>query len=227
MSLFSSQLKNITPKEAIHLQKELFKSASLSPPKKRPETVAGADVSLEWHGDTVFAGIIVLTFPALEVVEYALAKEKVDFPYIPGLLSFREIPALLKAWDKLVAKPDVTLLDGHGIAHPRRTGIATHFGIVTDSATLGVAKNKLYGKYNEPELEAGKFSDLLDPKTSEKIGAVVRTKDRVKPVFVSPGNKISHREAVEIALETTRSYKLPEPTRLAHNLTNEFRRGQI
>lgn len=218
---------SLPPKEAIELQQELKERISLEPLSSEPHLIAGADVSLEWHGDTAFAGIIVLTYPELEVVEQALAERKIDFPYIPGLLSFREIPALLDAWEKLKTKPDITFVDGHGIAHPRRMGIASHFGLVTDSPTIGVAKNKLFGEYLEPDPGAGSFSYLSDKKTGERIGAVVRTKTGVKPVFVSPGHKISLEEAVEMVLGSTLKHKLPEPTRLAHDLTNRFRRGEI
>ncbi len=215
---------SITPKEAVRAQKELREKINLASLGKIPHLIAGADVSLEWRGDTAFAGIVVLSYPDLEVVETSTVKRELHFPYIPGLLSFREIPALLEAWEQLKTKPELVVVDGHGIAHPRRTGIATHFGLATDIPTIGVAKNKLYGTYAEPGAEAGSFLYLYDEKTNEYIGGVLRTKVNVKPVFVSPGNKISLDESLELILSVTRKHRLPEPTRLAHNLVNDFRK---
>lgn len=227
MPFSPSQFKNISPKEAIQTQNSLREQISLEPLSKEINLIAGADISLEFHGDTAFAGIVVLSFPELKVVDRSLIKQKINFPYIPGLLSFREIPALFEAWENLKTKPDITVVDGHGIAHPRRMGIAAHFGLATDSPTIGIAESKLVGKYEEPALEAGSFSYLYDEKADEKIGAVVRTRTNVKPVFVSPGNKISLDQSIEIALAAARGYKLPEPTRQAHNTVNAFRRGEI
>lgn len=222
-----SQFESITPKEAIQFQKKLRERIRLEPLKKEPALIAGADVSLEWNGDTAFAGIVVLSFPELKVVESAFARRPITFPYIPGLLSFREIPALLEAWGKIKNKPDVTIVDGHGIAHPRRTGIATHLGLATQSPTIGCAKKKLVGSFAEPGTEAGSMSEIYDKKTEETLGYALRTKTNIKPVFVSPGNNITLQESVDIVLRSTKGYKLPEPTRLAHNLTNAFRRGEI
>lgn len=218
---------NLTPKEAIESQKKLRELIRLVPLKKKPGTIAGVDVSFNKFEKDVYAGIIVLSYPELEVLEYSIVKEIVNFPYIPGLLSFREIPPLLKCWEKLKIKPDVVVVDGHGIAHPRRLGIATHFGLVTGVPTIGCAKSLLYGKFKDPASNAGAKEKLLDPKTGEQIGIVFRTKNKVKPVFVAPGNKITFKEAEDIVLKTLRGYRLPEPTRLAHKLVNEFRLGKL
>jgi deoxyribonuclease V len=147
------------------------------------------------------------------------------FPYIPGLLSFREIPALYAAWQALTEKPDVLAMDGHGINHPRRLGIATHFGLITGQATLGFAKNHLTGNYREPGPQKGDFSNVIDQ--GEKIGYVLRTRKRVKPIWVSPGHKISMNQSLEIALHCSRGLRIPEPTRQAHLMVNELRRGEI
>ncbi|MDQ2753160.1 MAG: endonuclease V, partial [Bacteroidota bacterium] len=142
-------------------------------------------------------------------------------PYIPGLLAFREVPALSKAWENLTRKPDVLVLDGHGIAHPRRMGIATHFGIALQTPTMGCAKSLLTGKYVEPGMEAGSVSDLFHK--DELIGKVLRTKKNVKPVFISPGNLITMDESLELIKQCVGKYRIPEPTRLAHLFVNELR----
>lgn len=218
---------NLTPKEAIESQKKLREKIKLVPLKKKIKTIAGLDVSFNKFEKDVYAGIIVLSYPELKVLEKVCVKSVVDFPYIPGLLSFREIPPLLKCWQKLKRKPDIVVVDGHGIAHPRRLGIATHFGLVTGVPTIGCGKSLLYGKYKEPTLNAASESPLFDPKTNEQIGIVLRTKRNVKPIFVAPGNKITLKESREIIQVTLRGYRLPEPTRRVHNLVNDFRRGKI
>src|SRR5690606_34222870 len=187
---------DLPPKEAIALQKTLREQVSLKPLRKTVRTVGGADVSMNRFGKVAFAGIIVLSYPDLEVVDYATVETPITFPYIPGLLSFREIPALLLAYQKLKLKPDLLMLDGQGIAHPRRLGIATHFGLYTDQPTIGAAKSLLTGIFDEPPPLFGEHSLLRDPKTGEVIGTAVRTKDKVKPMIVSPGHLITLEEAV-------------------------------
>jgi deoxyribonuclease V len=218
---------HVSPAEAREIQKGLQEQVRVEPLKKEVTTIAGADISTEWHGSTAYAGFVVLSYPDLTPVNHALAQYELNFPYIPGLLSFREIPALLEAWEKLATKPDLVMIDGHGIAHPRRLGIATHFGLVADVPTIGVAKHVLTGNFTEPNQAAGSHSHLKDPKTGEVIGAVVRTKVNTKPVFVSPGYRTSLEDAIRFTLAATRDYKLPETTRQAHNLVNAFRRGEL
>lgn len=218
---------NLTPKQAIESQKQLRELIRLTPLKKKPKIIAGVDVSFNKLEKDVYAGIIVLSYPELEVLEKVCVKSIVDFPYIPGLLSFREIPPLLKCWEKLKVKPNVVIVDGHGIAHPRRLGIATHFGLVTGVPTIGCGKSLLYGIYKEPNLEAGSEEKLIDPKTGEQIGIILRTKNNVKPVFIAPGHNVTFPEAKDIIFKTLRGYRLPEPTRLAHNLVNEFRKESL
>lgn len=218
---------DLPPKEAIALQKALRDSIRLEPLKKEIRTIGGADVSLNRFGKTAYAGVIVLSFPDLQVIDYATSKAEIGFPYIPGLLSFREIPALLSAYEKLRIKPDLLMADGQGIAHPRRLGIASHFGLLIDRPTIGAAKSLLTGAFEEPAAEAGSIALIHDRKTDETIGAAVRTKHKVKPMIVSPGHLVTLEEAAAIVLRSTRGYRLPEPTRLAHELVNRARRGEL
>jgi len=159
-----------------------------------------------------------------ELIETATAWQKITFPYIPGLLSFRESPACLAAVEKLKAEPDAFMIDGQGIAHPRRFGIASHLGLLFDRPTVGCAKSRLTGSFEEPGSEKGAYSPLKD--NQEVIGAAVRTRANVEPVFVSVGNKCLLEDAIEITLAWTTKYRIPEPTRLAHQLVSkklEFR----
>ncbi len=212
---------NITPAEAIAQQKELRERLQIEPLTKEITTIAGADISFNKYSTTVYAGIVVMQFPSLQVIETAGVTDETSFPYVPGLLAFREVPALSKAWEKLNQKPDVLVLDGHGIAHPRRMGIAAHFGVVMQTPTLGCAKSLLTGKYEEPAQEAGSVTDLWSKE--ERIGKVLRTKKNVKPVFISPGNFLSMEHSLAIIQQCVRKYRIPEPTRMAHNFVNELR----
>lgn len=215
---------NASMKEAVEIQKELRSRVDVKKLKIRPRLVAGVDVSSNRFSNELFAGVVVLSFPELREVDAAFAKHTTTFPYVPGFLSFREIPALLKAFAKLKTKPDVLCVDGQGIAHPRRLGIATHLGLELDIPSVGFAKSLLYGTGNEPAPEAPAFAYLYDKK--EIIGARVRTKTRCKPMIVSPGHRIDVDGSVKLALETVRGYRIPEPTRLTHNAVNAFRRGE-
>jgi deoxyribonuclease V len=214
---------DVTPKQAIEIQKELRQEVRLVPLRSRPRFVGGCDMSMNRFAQEGFAGFVTLTYPKLELVDYAVVKDDIHFPYIPGLLSFREIPMLLKAWEKLEKKPDVLLVDGVGYAHPRRVGIATHLGLVLGISTIGCAKSVLVGKYDEPGEEPGSVSYLYDK--GEVVGAALRIKANVKPMFISPGHLIMLEESLEIVKSCTRKHRLPEPTRLAHNTVNEYRRA--
>lgn len=216
--LINIDWEQVTPEEAVALQKKLRDRVRLEDDFGEVKTVAGVDVSIRrgWAEGT--CGIVVLSFPELEVIETQTHKQPITFPYIPGLLAFREIPIFLKTYEKLSIKPNILFFDGHGYAHPRRMGIATHAGIILDHPTIGCAKSKLIGYYTEPAREAGSMSPLIEHK--EQIGVVLRTKDGVNPVFISPGNKISFESAVRFALACSRGYRIPEPTRLAHNLVS-------
>src|ERR1700712_4724244 len=152
---------HLSPAEAVAIQKELRQQLNLSPLQKEITTIAGADISFNKYSTTVYAGIVVLQFPSLQVIETKAVVDITEFPYIPGLLAFREVPALSKAWEALTIKPDVLVLDGHGIAHPRRMGIATHFGLVMQTPTIGCAKSVLTGKFIAPPNEPGAYTDLI------------------------------------------------------------------
>lgn len=214
---------NLSPKEAIAVQKELRSHVRLVPLTKEPSLIGGCDVSMNRFAKEGFAGFVTLSYPALEQINYAVVKDTIPFPYIPGLLSFREIPMLMKAWEKLETKPDMLLVDGVGIAHPRRLGIATHLGLTLNIPTIGCAKSVLTGAYEEPGNTPGEYTPLIDLKTKEVIGAALRTKTNVKPVFISPGHLITLEDSLRIVTQCVRKHRLPEPTRFAHNTMNRYR----
>jgi deoxyribonuclease V len=214
---------NLTPREAIELQKRLKDEVRLAPLTSKPVLIGGADVSMNRFAKEGFAGFVTLSFPDLSLIDHAVTKETIPFPYVPGLLSFREIPMLLSAWEKLSTKPDVLIVDGIGIAHPRRLGIASHLGLMLNLPTIGCAKSVLTGSYEEPSNERGATSPLQDRKTGEVIGMALRTRENCKPVFVSPGHLITLKESVELVMNCVTKYRLPEATRYAHNTVNEYR----
>lgn len=220
-----NQYNNISIAEATQIQQELRTKISLEPFHKNIKTIAGADISFNKFSTTVYAGIIILNFPQLIPIAYSLVKTEVYFPYVPGFLAFREVPALLKAWEQLPQKPDVLVVDGHGIAHPRRMGIAAHFGSLTQQVSVGCAKKILFGRYEEPNFKRGSFNAIYDKQ--EIIGWALRTKDKVKPVFVSPGNGMSIEDSKNIITSCMGKYRIPEPTRLAHETVNLFRLGKL
>ncbi len=186
-------------------------------------TVAGADLAFDPATDTAFAGVIVYRFPGLVEIERRMARRKLRFPYVPGLLSFRESPVLLAAFAKLRHEPDLILIDGHGCAHPRRFGIACHLGILFDKPTIGCAKSLLVGKYDEPGERAGSQSPLL--LGSERVGTVLRTRDNVKPIFVTQGNRVSLDSAVRMVLACVDGFRIPKPTREADHYVRDLRRA--
>ena len=179
-------------------------------------TVAGVDASYREIGR---AAIAVFSFPDLTLLEEVTATRKAPFPYIPGLLAFREGPVALAAYERLAIQPDLLLFDAHGYAHPRRMGLASHLGVYLDRPSIGCAKSRLTGKYEEPGPESGAWSPLLS--RGEEIGRVVRTKARTKPIFVSVGYRVTLPLAVEVVLRCVRGYRLPEPTRIADRLTRQ------
>jgi deoxyribonuclease V len=215
---------DLSPTEAVAVQKGLRDRVVLRPLPRDVRIVAGADISFDKYSDIIHAGFVVLRLPELEVVETAGVTTRTRFPYVPGLLSFRETPALIEAWERVSVRPDVVVLDGQGLAHPRRFGIACHVGLLFDLPAVGFAKTLFVGKYEEPAASAGSTSPLVD--RGETIGAVVRTKDRTNPIFVSPGHLADTESAVALALRTTTRYRIPEPTRLAHLFVNALRRGE-
>jgi deoxyribonuclease V len=215
---------DVTPKEAIEIQQRLRSMVSVAGLDKEPRLVAGCDISFDKGSDVVYAGIVVLELPALAEVGRSTTIAQAKFPYIPGLLSFRESPALLEVWERLEVQPDLVMIDGQGYAHPRRFGIASHFGVLIGLPTVGCAKTVLVGKYEEPDAKAGSYSPLID--REELIGAALRTQDGVNPVFVSVGHRINLESAIEVVLHCTTDYRIPEPTRQAHLLVNALRRGE-
>jgi deoxyribonuclease V len=216
---------DLTPKEAVALQRELAGRVVTNTPVSPCKLIAGADCSYNRFSSTMYAGVVVLRADDLTVVERQGAVGQATFPYVPGLLSFREIPILLEAFANLEHKPDLVVYDGHGIAHPRRVGIASHLGICLTLPVAGCAKTRLVGDYHEPGREAGSSSLLID--RDAFIGRVVRTKTGVKPLFVSVGHLIDIDSAVHWVLATIRQHRLPEPTRLAHLFVNQLRRGEV
>ena len=215
----------LSPSEAVALQDELRLQIRLQPYEGPLQTIGGADISFNKFSDTVYAGIVVLAYPTMEVLERHWLRTSATFPYIPGLLAFRELPALLEVWDGLRQKPDILVLDGHGIAHPRRMGIAAHFGVVAGHPAIGCGKTRLTGSFEPPGPEPGSLSRLM--LRGAHIGDVLRTKARCNPVFVSPGHLVSQEQSTAIIQNCVGRYRIPEPTRQAHQLVNEARRGDL
>ena len=180
--------------------------------------VAGVDVGFEDQGKTTRAALAVLSFPGLELHDQAISRSPTRFPYVPGYLSFRELPAVLQALERLATQPDLLLCDGQGLAHPRRFGLACHLGVVTGLPSIGVAKSRLLGSHRDPGLRKGQWTPLLDK--GETIGAVLRTRSNVSPVFVSIGHRVSLKTAIDYVLRCTTRYRLPETTRWAHRLAS-------
>ena len=221
---------DVTPAEARRIQADLSNRVDLTDAVSIDaiEIVAGVDNTYVTREGKTTAGavVVVLTFPAMEVIETAIVWKPIAFPYVPGLLSFREAPAVLAACADLTAEPDIFLCDGQGYAHPRRFGLASHLGVLLERPTIGCAKSRLVGEYEEPERVFGAQTPLVD--RGEVVGAAVRTRPRHKPLFVSPGYKISVATAVVVALACCRDGAfLPEPTRLAHELVTQQRRAWI
>lgn len=217
---------NVSPKDAIELQKQLAQNLLLQDAFLNISSVAGVDVSFNPYDPQklVHAVVVVLEYPALQVVEKQSVTQRVDFPYVPGLLSFREAPPVLAAIEQLRVKPDLLIVDGQGYAHPRRLGIASHLGLYLDMPTIGCAKSILVGAPAGPLAEeAGACTDLVWKQ--EVVGRVVRTRTRVQPVYVSAGHKISLESAVDWVLKCTQGYRLPEPTRQAHKYSNAVRQA--
>jgi len=226
---------NLSYSQAIALQRELAQKVQQIPLRNRPTTIAGLDCALSIDNQSIIAAVVVLRAPSavrglrepsgqaeFELIETATAWQKITFPYIPGLLSFRESPVCIAAVEKLKKEPDAFIIDGQGIAHPRRFGIAAHLGLFFDKPTIGCAKSRLTGSFEEPAREKGAYCPLKD--NQEVIGAAVRTRSGVKPVFVSVGNKCMLKDAIEIILAWTAKYRVPEPTRLAHQVVSKLKR---
>ena len=212
---------NVTHEEAVKIQKCLRDKVILKRIDKRINYIAGLDVSYAKGANTVWAGVVVLDFPSLAKIEEGWAQSKVSFPYIPGLLSFREIPALLDVLREIEVEPDLIFCDGQGIAHPRGLGIASHLGVLLHKPTIGCAKSRLVGEFDPVGQDRGDYVYLRYQ--NRIIGAVVRTRSRVKPIFISPGYGVMLQDCIRFVLETCPTYRIPEPTRQAHLLVNSVR----
>jgi len=209
---------DVSPKEAIAIQESLLNRLVLHDDFGAIKTVAGVDVGFEENNTITRAAIAVLDFKSLELIESAIARRPTTFPYVPGLLSFREIPAVLQAMLELKQTPDLLLCDGQGVAHPRRFGIAAHLGLLTDIPAVGVAKSRLIGTHGGVPLEKGSYVPLMNK--GEQIGVVLRTRTNVKPLFISPGHRVGMKSAIDFVMRCTTRYRLPETTRWAHKLAS-------
>jgi deoxyribonuclease V len=210
---------DVTPKEAILVQERLRDRVVTEDRLSRLLHIGGADVHFDRSGSHAQAAVVVLSFPDLQPEERAVARTRVDFPYLPGLLSFRELPPVIAAMSMLKTLPDLLICDGQGYAHPRRFGLACHLGVVTGIPAIGVAKTRLLGTYPELPEERGAWVPITDG--TEVVGAALRTRTGVKPLFVSVGHRISLLTAIRIVLECTPRYRLPETTRLADRLSRQ------
>lgn len=218
MQLHHQHTWDLTPKEAIALQRELAPHVIIADRYGEIQRIAGVDVGFEQNNTITRAAVAVLEFPSLELVEYAIARLPTRLPYIPGLLSFREIPAVLAALEQLSSLPDMLLCDGQGIAHPRRLGIASHLGILLDLPAIGVGKSRLIGTHEEPGEKKGAWQPLLDK--GQEIGCVLRTRTGVKPLYISPGHRVGLASARRWVMACLSRYRLPETTRWAHRLAS-------
>lgn len=211
---------NLSPGDAVRLQRELAHEVRCARLSRAPATMAGVDVSTKrgWG----HAAIVVVRLPELDTLDRATWHAPLTYPYVPGLLSFREMPLLVRAWEALSVRPDVVMVDGHGYAHPRRFGLACHLGLWLDIPAFGVAKRPFVGTYGEPGPDKGSKSPLRDPSSGEVLGAALRTRARVRPVYVSTGHRITLEEAVQLTLATATRYRIPEPTRAAHLASRQW-----
>lgn len=225
MRAFPFHSWKVTPREAAKIQEELRAKVIRRGRVSSPKLVAGADCAFDKAANRIYVAVVVLSFPSLEPVETVTLSDRIRFPYVPGLLSFRETPALLRAFAKLRHEPDVLFVDGQGLAHPRAAGIACHLGVLLDRPTIGCAKSLLIGAYQEPPRLRGGVAYLYD-KEGRVIGAVVRTRDRVQPVFISIGHRIGLARAIELTLACGKDCRVPEPTRLADILAEQIKRSQ-
>ena len=211
-----------TPRAAIALQKALRPKLELGGGPRAPKTVAGADLSYDLATGRLYAVVVVLSFPALDLLETSTEIRRVTFPYVPGLLTFREAPAVIAAWKRLRRPAELLLCDGQGIAHPRGIGLASHLGLFLDVPTIGCAKSLLVGEHGR--LGPGRGSTAPLRHAGRMVGTAVRTRTGVKPLYVSPGHRVGFACAVRMALACTRGFRVPEPTRLADRIVGRLRR---
>jgi deoxyribonuclease V len=214
---------NLTPRQAMREQERLRERVVLEDDFGSIRYVAGADVAFDPATEIAFAGVIVYTFPGLKEVERRTARRKLRFPYVPGLLSFRESPVLLAAFARLRTEPDVILIDGHGRAHPRLFGIACHLGVLLDKPTIGCGKSLLVGEHAEPGAQRGATAQLIFK--GERVGEVLRTRANVKPIYVTIGHRVSLPSAVKIVKRCLDGFRIPKPTREADHYVRDLRRA--
>lgn len=215
----------VSSQQALSIQKELARQVSCDNRLlEEPQWIAGADISLTRGSLEAFAGIVVLNARTLEIAYEYFIKGMIEFPYIPGLLSFREAPLLLKLFKNVSPAPHLVFFDGQGVAHPRKLGLASHMGLFLNCPTIGCAKSRLTGTYREPGLRKGCRTRLID-RDNNTLGTVLRTRENCKPVFISVGHRIDLETAVRWSLKCTTRYRIPEPTRLAHIRVNDFRKS--
>lgn len=216
---------DVTPAQARAIQESLRKQVIMQDHLGPVKTVAGVDVGFPHGGRVTRAAVVVLSFPALQPVDQVIACCPTRFPYVPGLLSFREVPAVLDALERLQKLPDLVLCDGQGVAHPRRLGIASHLGLLTDLPTIGVAKSRLIGSHNVVPESRGSHVPLIDKE--ERIGVVLRTRSGVKPVYVSSGHRVHLDTAIHYVMACTPRYRLPETTRWADRIASNRDRKRM
>ncbi len=216
----------ITVNEAIILQSQLRERTKIKPFNDEISTIAGADISFNRFSPKVYAGIVVMTYPEMKVLQTSLVVTETRFPYVTGFFPFREMPALQQAWDQLTVKPDMLVLDGHGITHPRKMGIATQFGIANNQPTIGCGSTSLHGKFENPDIRRFSFSEITG-NDEELLGYALRTKNAIKPIFVSPGHLTDPDTALDIIRNCCGPYRIPEPTRIAHQKLDLLRNGAL
>jgi len=212
----------------LQIQRELANNLKFTVLGRMPRLIAGVDSSFFKQGEQEFiiTVIVVISFPDLELVEKKFLTNKVHFPYISGLLSFREGPAFIKTWKRLNHEPEVVMFDGQGIAHPRGIGFASHMGLWIDRPTIGIAKSRLYGNEEATPSKKGEWHPIHHPTHPKKIGAIVSTRTDSKPLYISPGNLITLEDSIQLVLSCLTRYRLPEPTRLAHWLTQKVKQDK-
>lgn len=221
MIVAEKQISSLTVPQAIALQREMAGQVRIENDFKKLDIIAGVDVSYDVKNNQSCAAIVLIKRATLEIIQTIIAHDVTQFPYVSGLLSFREIPVIEKAFRQIKTMPDILMVDGQGIAHPRRLGIAAHLGVLMDMPAIGVAKSRLTGYYKEPGNDKGDQTVLLDKK--EQIGTVLRSKDKTKVLFISPGHRVDHKTAVDLVLGCLTRYRLPEPTRLADKLSRQYK----
>ncbi|NIY17059.1 MAG: endonuclease V [Nitrospinaceae bacterium] len=225
MRIHSLHPWNVSRQEALDLQNQLARKIDTTNRLSTPTRIAGADISMKRGETTAYAGIVVLDAATLEIQKEYFIKGRIDFPYIPGLLSFREAPLLLELFAQVSPKPHLIFFDGQGLAHPRKLGLASHMGLFLKCPTVGCAKSRLVGRFKEPGPKKGSRSRLVG-EDNRTLGAAVRTREGCKPVLISIGHQIDLDTAVHWTLKCSR-YRIPEPTRLAHLRVNDYRKSHF